>query len=141
MSARSSIPSLIGTETLCRTPTPYVAGLGVQSGVNGDGLVLRGRAVAALSLDRSLGRSIVMVIPPYREQSQKHPFDAEFRGFCVCSRYLPRLLALPTAAARATYRSLKRALHDRHAVHLYRDREVVPPSLIPRPRRIQPVAP
>jgi hypothetical protein len=47
-------PSLIGTATLCRTPTPNVAAGGVQAGSNGDGLLRRGRPVAALSLDRNV---------------------------------------------------------------------------------------
>jgi hypothetical protein len=55
MSARSTTSSLIGTPTLCRTPRPYSAGLGVQDGVNGDSLVLRTRLVAALRRDRSVG--------------------------------------------------------------------------------------
>src|ERR1700737_1442370 len=54
MSARSTTPSLIGTPTLWRTPTPNCAGLGVQDGVNGDALVLRTRLVPALRRDRTV---------------------------------------------------------------------------------------
>src|SRR5580693_9591238 len=54
MSARSTTPSLIGTATLWCTPTQNCAGLGVQDGVNGDGLVLRTRFVPALRRDRSV---------------------------------------------------------------------------------------
>jgi hypothetical protein len=47
MSARSTTPSLIGTPTLWCIPAPNWAGLGVQDGVNGEGLVLRMRLVPA----------------------------------------------------------------------------------------------
>src|SRR5581483_7005251 len=60
MSARSTTPSLIGTPTLWCTPTPNCPGLGVQDDVNGDGLDLRTRLLAALRRDRGAD---VLAIP------------------------------------------------------------------------------
>jgi hypothetical protein len=54
MSARNTTPSLIGIATLWCTPAPNCAGLGVQDGVNGDGLVLRASLVLALRRDRTV---------------------------------------------------------------------------------------
>src|ERR1700747_2407716 len=54
MSAGNTTPSLIGTATLWCTPAPNCAGLGVQDGVNGDGLVLWPSLVPALRRDRTV---------------------------------------------------------------------------------------
>src|ERR1700757_4645515 len=62
MLARSTTPSLIGTATLWCMPCPNCAGLGVQDGVNGDGLVLRLRRVPGLRRDRTGG---IFVIPQF----------------------------------------------------------------------------
>jgi uncharacterized membrane protein len=79
MSARRTTPSLIGTPTLCRTPTPYSAGPGSQGGVKGEGLVRRAFRVAAIyaSLDAMPTAIIALREPPVA-------------GTGVSSRQLPR---------------------------------------------------
>jgi hypothetical protein len=51
----------MGIATLWCTPHPNCASLGVQDGVNGDGLVLRARLVPDLRRDRSAD---IFAIPP-----------------------------------------------------------------------------